>query len=81
MTPRISAGDLAYHRDKFVVRGFDRVIDVFGADHHGQVASLLAGIEALGVDRSRLEVKARPDDLARGGGMSKRAAITSAWTS
>ena len=42
------AGDLAYHRDKFLVRGFDRVIDVFGADHHGQVASLMAGVEALG---------------------------------
>ncbi|HEV3132273.1 MAG TPA: arginine--tRNA ligase [Acidimicrobiales bacterium] len=51
------AGDLAYHRDKFLVRGFDRVIDVFGADHHGQVASLMAGIKALGVDPSRLEVK------------------------
>jgi arginyl-tRNA synthetase len=51
------AGDIAYHRDKFLVRGFDRVIDVFGADHHGQVASLMAGIEALGVDPQRLEVK------------------------
>ena len=51
------AGDLAYHRDKFLVRGFDRVIDVFGADHHGQVASLKAGVEALGVDPGRLEVK------------------------
>ncbi len=51
------AGDIAYHRDKFLVRGFDRVIDVFGADHHGQVASLMAGVEALGVDPSRLEVK------------------------
>ncbi len=51
------AGDLAYHRDKFLVRGFDRVIDVFGADHHGQVASLVAGVEALGVSPDRLEVK------------------------
>ncbi len=51
------AGDLAYHRDKFLIRGFDRVIDVFGADHHGQVASLMAGVEALGIDPSRLEVK------------------------
>ncbi len=51
------AGDLAYHRDKFLVRGFDRVIDVFGADHHGQVASLVAGVSALGVDPGRLEVK------------------------
>ena len=51
------AGDIAYHRNKFLVRGFDRVIDVFGADHHGQVASLVAGVEALGVSRDRLEVK------------------------
>ncbi len=51
------AGDLAYHRDKFLIRGFDRVIDVFGADHHGQVASLMAGVEALGVEPGRLEVK------------------------
>lgn len=51
------AGDLAYHRDKFLVRHFDRVIDVFGADHHGQVASLRAGVAALGVDPSRLEVR------------------------
>jgi arginyl-tRNA synthetase len=51
------AGDLAYHRDKFLIRGFDRVIDVFGADHHGQVASLMAGVKALGVPDGRLEVK------------------------
>ncbi len=42
------AGDLAYHRDKFLVRGFERVIDVFGADHHGQVASLEAGSRRSG---------------------------------
>ncbi len=51
------AGDLAYHRNKFVVRGFDRVINVWGADHQGQVPSLLAGVEALGVERGRLEVR------------------------
>ena len=51
------AGDLAYHRDKFLVRGFDRVINVWGADHQGQVPSLLAGVEALGVERGRLEVR------------------------
>ncbi|HWD51792.1 MAG TPA: arginine--tRNA ligase [Acidimicrobiales bacterium] len=51
------AGDIAYHRDKFLIRGFDRVIDIFGADHHGQVAGLMAGVEALGVPRGRLEVK------------------------
>ncbi|MHB8296774.1 MAG: arginine--tRNA ligase, partial [Acidimicrobiales bacterium] len=51
------AGDLAYHRNKLVVRGFDHAIDIFGADHQGQVASLRAGIQALGIDPSRLEVK------------------------
>jgi arginyl-tRNA synthetase len=51
------AGDLAYHRDKFLVRGFDRVVNVWGADHQGQVSSLLAGVEALGVERGRLEVR------------------------
>ncbi len=70
-------GDLAYHRDKFIVRGFDRVIDVFGADHHGQVASLKAGVAALGVDPSRLEVKLGQMvalvDGGKSGAMSKRA--------
>jgi arginyl-tRNA synthetase len=50
------AGDLAYHRDKLLVRGFDRVIDIFGADHHGQVASLKAGVLALGIKSERLEI-------------------------
>ena len=42
--------DLAYHRDKFR-RGFTHLIDIWGADHHGQVKSLQAGMEALGSDR------------------------------
>ena len=70
-------GDLAYHRDKFLIRGFDRVIDIFGADHHGQVASLKIGVEALGVDPDRLEVKlGQMVSLVEGGlagKMSKRA--------
>jgi arginyl-tRNA synthetase len=66
-------GDLAYHRNKFLERGFDRVIDVFGADTHGQVASLLAGMEALGVDRSRLEVRMGQMISLMGERMSKRA--------
>jgi arginyl-tRNA synthetase len=41
------ANDLAYHRDKFR-RGWTHLIDIWGADHHGQVKSLQAGIEALG---------------------------------
>ncbi|TMM14223.1 MAG: arginine--tRNA ligase [Actinobacteria bacterium] len=66
------AGDLAYHRDKFLVRGFDRVIDIFGADHHGQVASLLAGVEALGVGPGRLEVELGQMVSLAEGKMSKR---------
>jgi len=71
------AGDLAYHRDKFLVRGFERVIDVFGADHHGQVASLKAGVKAMGIDPDRLEVKlgqmVSVEDRGQSGKMSKRA--------
>lgn len=66
------AGDLAYHRDKFMVRGFDRVIDVFGADHHGQVASLRAGVAALGIDPERLEVRLGQMVSLVGEKMSKR---------
>ena len=65
-------GDLAYHRNKFLERGFDRVIDVFGADTHGQVASLRAGVQALGVDPSRLEVRIGQMISLVSGRMSKR---------
>ena len=66
------AGDLAYHRNKFIERGFERVIDIFGADTHGHVASLRAGMEALGVDPSRLEVRIGQMISLVGGRMSKR---------
>jgi len=49
------AADLAYHKDKFD-RGFDRVIDVWGADHHGYVERMLAGIQALGRERDDLRI-------------------------
>ena len=67
------AGDLAYHRNKFLVRGFDRVINVWGADHHGQVASVMAGVEAMGVERDRLEVRLGQMISLTSGRMSKRA--------
>jgi arginyl-tRNA synthetase len=51
------AGDIAYHFNKFVVRAFDSVIDIFGADHHGQVASMNAAMTALGIDVDRLEIR------------------------
>lgn len=50
------AGDIAYHYNKFAVRSFDRVIDVLGADHHGQVASLHAACRALEL-KGELEVR------------------------
>jgi arginyl-tRNA synthetase len=46
---------MAYHRNKFLVRGFDRVIDVWGADHHGHAIRFKASIPALGIDSSRLD--------------------------
>jgi arginyl-tRNA synthetase len=53
--PTYLLGDLAYHRDKFT-RGFKRLIDVWGADHHGHVARLKAGVAALGHDPDELEI-------------------------
>ena len=48
--------DIAYHLDK-LNRGYDKLIDVFGADHHGYVSRLKAAIEALGYDKDKLDVK------------------------
>lgn len=47
--------DIAYHADK-LERGFDRMIDIWGADHHGYVARVKASLAALGYDPERLEV-------------------------
>ena len=49
------AVDIAYHRHKFVERKFDRVIDVFGADHHGHTLRFWAAMRALGLDESKLQ--------------------------
>jgi arginyl-tRNA synthetase len=49
------ASDIAYHANKFE-RGFDRVIDVWGADHHGYIPRVRGALRALGLDDSRLEV-------------------------
>ena len=46
------AADIAYHRNKFAVRGFDKVINIWGADHHGHVARLQAALDGLGLDGS-----------------------------
>jgi len=51
------AVDIAYHRNKFIERGFDRVIDVWGADHHGHAIRFKAtmGAEALGIGNAKLD--------------------------
>ncbi|MCY3957611.1 MAG: arginine--tRNA ligase [Chloroflexi bacterium] len=56
--PTYFAVDIAYHQDKFQARGFERVIDVWGADHHGHVPRMHAAMEALdaGADAARLEI-------------------------
>jgi arginyl-tRNA synthetase len=54
--PTYFASDIAYHYDKFVKRGFDRVINVWGADHQGHVPRMKAAVNALGIDPDRLEI-------------------------
>ncbi len=53
--PTYVVPDIAYHYNKLVVRGFDKAIDVLGADHHGYVPRLKAALTALGIDASRLD--------------------------
>jgi arginyl-tRNA synthetase len=61
------APDVAYHRDKFE-RGFGRVINIWGADHHGYIPRMKAGVEALGYDPDRLEIViTQMVNLSRGG--------------
>ena len=50
------ASDIAYHKNKFLVRKFDEVTDIWGADHHGYVNRMKSAVEAIGVDRNRLNV-------------------------
>jgi len=49
------ASDIAYHMDKFA-RGYQRVINIWGADHHGYVARVKAAIKALGEDENKLDI-------------------------
>ncbi|OZG71429.1 arginine--tRNA ligase [Hahella sp. CCB-MM4] len=50
------ASDIAYHLNKFE-RGFDRVINIWGADHHGYIARVKAALEALGLNKDKLDIK------------------------
>ena len=54
--PTYFAADIAYHYNKFAVRGFERAIDVWGADHHGHVARMKGAMDALGLDGEKLDV-------------------------
>lgn len=54
--PTYIVPDIAYHYNKLVVRGFDKAIDILGADHHGYVPRLKSALIALGVDADRLDV-------------------------
>ncbi|HEX2513332.1 MAG TPA: arginine--tRNA ligase [Chloroflexota bacterium] len=54
--PGYLAADIAYHYDKLVRRGFDRVIDVWGADHQGHVSRMKAAVQAIGVEPDRLTI-------------------------
>lgn len=54
--PTYFASDIAYHENKLVVRGFDRVIDVWGADHQGHVGRTRAAVGALGINPDRLQI-------------------------
>ncbi|MBE6844753.1 MAG: arginine--tRNA ligase [Ruminococcus sp.] len=48
--------DIAYHYNKLVTRGYDKAIDIFGADHHGYIPRMKAALKALGVEPSKLDI-------------------------
>ncbi len=52
--PTYFASDVAYHHNKFVERGFERVVDIWGADHQGHVNRMKAAVSAMGLDPDRL---------------------------
>jgi len=54
--PTYFASDLAYHYNKFLERGFDQVIDIWGADHQGHVSRMKAVVSALGIKPERLKI-------------------------
>ncbi len=53
--PTYIVPDIAYHYNKLVTRGFDKAVNVLGADHHGYVPRMKAALSALGIDASRLD--------------------------
>lgn len=53
--PTYIVPDIAYHYNKLVTRGYDKAVDVLGADHHGYVPRMKAALTALGLDANRLD--------------------------
>ena len=54
--PTYIVPDIAYHYNKLVTRGYDKAIDVLGADHHGYIPRMKAALTALGIDANRLDI-------------------------
>lgn len=54
--PTYFAADIAYHKNKLETRGFQKAIDVWGADHHGHVARMKGALDAIGLDGNRLDI-------------------------
>ncbi|MGN0516433.1 arginine--tRNA ligase [Eubacterium sp.] len=54
--PTYIVPDIAYHYNKLVTRGYDKAIDVLGADHHGYIPRMKAALTALGIDADRLDI-------------------------
>ena len=54
--PTYFAADIAYHYNKLAVRGFEKAIDIWGADHHGHVARMKGAMDAIGLDGEKLDV-------------------------
>ena len=71
--PTYFASDIAYHYSKFLERGFDTVVDIWGADHQGHVPRMKSAVEALGIERDRLTVLISQMVTLKGMRLSKRA--------
>lgn len=54
--PTYFAADIAYHRNKLLIRGFDRAINIWGADHHGHVARMKGALDAIGCNGDDLDI-------------------------
>ncbi len=71
--PTYFASDVAYHYNKFLERGFDRVINIWGADHQGHISRMKAVVGALGIDPERLGIIIAQMVTLSDGKLSKRA--------